>query len=295
MAVNGSNRALSGLSCTIYRGPAIRIRLGIHISGTGRSAAIRSFISVTFPSVKPTGRLVFLQVTAVSTSTELQGIFTCTITNWDQVGGKNQAIVPFLPQPGSGTLAFWETELGITPGPCVSDDNGLLEENEGVDPVLNTPGTIFIYSVGDWIAQKFNADKCKKANCGGVPSNAASACAKTPNKVSFWCDVHGTMTPEEISGVEPTTHTGCPKGAPLDNGKPICTNPKFSFQRVLYDVVPYDKATTDHIPGSESGRPGGLDLENIFGASGYDCSSATAKADVTAYGFENITDCGSTN
>jgi ABC-type phosphate transport system substrate-binding protein len=216
------------------------------------------------------------------TTAQLQGIFTCSITNWNQVGGANQAISAFLPQSGSGTLSFWETELGVTPGPCVSNDNNLLEENEGVNPVLNTPGTIFIYSVGDYIAQKFHADSCLNSACTPVNSKT---CKKTPNKIQFWCDVHGTMTPGQINGVAPTTGSG--------TGTKI--NPAFSFQRTLFDVVPFDPNTTDHIPGSESGTPGGLNLEGIFGASGFYCSSATAKADITAYGFENIANCGTTS
>src|SRR5215813_8711099 len=79
------------------------------------------------------------------TPAQLSAIFTCADTNWSQVGGKNAPIKAFLPQAGSGTLSFWETALGITPGPCVSDAGNTLEENEGVNPVLNNPGTIFIY------------------------------------------------------------------------------------------------------------------------------------------------------
>ena len=78
--------------------------------------------------------------------TQLVNIYECKVTNWDQVGGKNAPIHAFIPQTGSGTRAFWLTALGngtaITPGSCVSDVSGTLEENEGVNPALAGPDTI---------------------------------------------------------------------------------------------------------------------------------------------------------
>src|SRR5262249_35861362 len=160
---------------------------------------------------------------------------------------------PFLPQSGSGTLSFFEAAIGVTtPGPCVSNGNNLLEENEGVNPVLNNPGAIFPYSVGDWIAQVFHSAKCKVANCGGVPSTG-TACVKTPNKDQFWCDVHGTETLGQIGGVAPT----------IGSGAKTTINPAFpsTFDRTLFNVVPFDPATTDHIPGATSPVGG----ENLSG------------------------------
>jgi ABC-type phosphate transport system substrate-binding protein len=223
---------------------------------------------------------------ATLTPAQLASIYTCSVTNWNQVGGANQAIVPFLPQAGSGTLSFWLTALGnITPGPCVSNNGNMLEENEGVNPVLNNPGAIFIYSVGDYIAQKFHADKCLKTACTANASGVI--CKKTPDKVQYWCDVHGTMTPRKISGIAPTTGSG--------TGTKI--NPAFpaTFDRTLFNVVPFDPATSDHIPGASS-PVGGLPLQGIFGAGGFDCKSSTAKTDITQYGFVPLgLSCGGTN
>jgi ABC-type phosphate transport system substrate-binding protein len=226
------------------------------------------------------------------TATQLHNIYTCADTNWDQVGGKNHAIAPFLPQSGSGTLSFFLAAIGVTtPGPCVSTDSNALEENEGVNPVLNNKGGIFIYSVGDWIAQSFHAASCVvkstcKANSSGV------ICKKVPGLDQFWCNISGAGTPQgaevlgQIGGVAPTTGTGTN----------TVINPKFpaTFDRILYNVVPFDPATTDHIPGASS-PVGGLDLETEFGATGYDCTSSTAKADIKNYGFVTIADCGSTS
>jgi phosphate transport system substrate-binding protein len=217
------------------------------------------------------------------TPTQLNQIYTCDVTNWNQVGGGNQAIVPFLPQSGSGTLSFFLAAIGVTtPGPCVSNVNNTLEENEGVNPALNVPGSIFIYSVGDYIAQTFHASKCKNTACTAV---SGVVCVKTPNFVQFWCNVHGTMVPQPINGISPLTGTG--------TGTTI--NPAFpsTFDRTLYNVVPYDPGTTDHIPGA-SAPVGGLNLQGEFSATGFDCSAA-GSADIKAYGFEPLGTCGSTN
>jgi ABC-type phosphate transport system substrate-binding protein len=233
------------------------------------------------------------------TTAQLLAIFNCTDTNWDQVGGANEPITAILPQSGSGTLSTWLAALGLTTeGPCDQPTTG-LEENEGDNSILNNPGAIFIYSVGDWIAQAYNAPTCAKAGC--TQSNGV-ICKKVPGKDQFWCNETGAGTTQgaeklgQINGVSPfTTGSACPAGSPKNAGTPTCINASFPFQRTLYNVVPYDTATADHIPGATSPR-GGLDLEGLFGASGYDCSSATAKADIAAYGFESIgSNCGATN
>ena len=219
------------------------------------------------------------------TQAQLTAIYTCTDTNWDQVGGANQAIVPFIPQNGSGTYAAWLTMIAVTtPGPCVQSANNTLEENEGTNPVLNNPGAIFPFSVGDYIAQTVHSDKCLTTpSC--APSSAGVICKHTPDKNAFFCDIHGTMTEQEINGIAPIAGTGSNE----------TINPAFptQFDRTLYNVVPYDPATTDHIPGATS-PVGGLNLEGIFGATGYDCSSAGA-AIITSYGFVPIPTCGSTS
>jgi ABC-type phosphate transport system substrate-binding protein len=245
-----------------------------------------AFVALASDAVSWSTPAVNTAAPASLTPAQLTQIYTCAVTNWNQVGGGNQAIKPFLPQNGSGTLSFWLTALGITtPGPCVSNNGNNLEENEGVNPVLNDPGAIFIYSVGDFIAQKFHADKCLNSAC--TANSSGVICKKTPDKVQFWCDVHGTMTPGQINGIAPTTGSG--------TGTKI--NPAFpaTFDRTLFNVVPFDPATSDHIPGTSS-PVGGLPLAGIFGAGGYDCTSATAKADITAYGFVNLgLGCGGTS
>jgi ABC-type phosphate transport system substrate-binding protein len=217
------------------------------------------------------------------TTAQLAAIFTCADTNWSQVGGKNAPIKPFLPQTGAGTLTFWLAALGgITPGPCVSNNNNTLEENEGIDPVLQTPEAIWIYSVGDYIAQKFHSPKCTNSSCTGTPP-----CVPAANKDLFSCDQHGTYVAREINGVAPTTGSGV--NTVINSAFPA------AFDRTLFEVVPYDPSTADHIPGSESGAPGGVNLEKIFGHTGWACTNKGAKANIKSYGFVPLPTCGATS
>jgi ABC-type phosphate transport system substrate-binding protein len=92
------------------------------------------------------------------TLTQLQAIYQC---NPAYVGtGPNYSINPLLPQPGSGTRSFWETEMGITDAqvtsgnlPCISDEvNGnLIEEDDG--RVLNDTSLI-PFPISSWDAQE---------------------------------------------------------------------------------------------------------------------------------------------
>lgn len=222
---------------------------------------------------------------ATLTTAQLAAIYNCTDTNWSQVGGANAPIHAFIPQSGSGTRAFFLAAIGIaTPGSCVSDDNGLLEENEGVNPVLNDPDAIFPYSIGKYIAEKFHSALCiTKSTC--APNANGIICTHTPGKNLFGCDTHGTMALKEINGVAPTTGTGA---STVINGSFPAT-----FQRIVFEVVPYDPATSDHIPGATN-PVGGVNEEALFGASGFTCSSAKAKADLKNYGFLVTPLCGVT-
>jgi ABC-type phosphate transport system substrate-binding protein len=193
--------------------------------------------------------------------TQLKAIFTCKDTNWNQVGGKNAAIKVYLPQAGSGTLSTWETFMGITTlGSCVSQ---APEENEGTYPGFNTPNAIFIYSIGAYIAQKYHS-----AACGAKPKAGQNA---------FGCNITGFLTPMDINGI-----------SPLSSAKVPVTNPKFpsNFWRVLYNVVPYNPGTANHMT---------LAVNAIFGHTGYLCTSKVAKQQISNYGFVNTGLCGSTS
>ena len=207
------------------------------------------------------------------TQAELKAIYQCKITNWAKVGGKSAPIKPFLPQTSSGTRAFWLTVLGggktpITPGPCVSDDHNKLQDNQGINPLLNNPEVIYPYSVADWIAQNYRDARCTKPSCTGSP-----ACVPTGGENLFGCDEHGVLGLQEIGGTKPVTVWPPPNGACSS----CAINLKFSqpFFRDVYVVVRFGKAGHD-IPKY---------LASIFGASGYVCTDSTALSDTLAYAF----------
>ena len=251
-----------------------------------------AFVALAGDAVTWSAPAVNTAAPASLTPQQLNEIFTCSVSTWNQVGGSSsQAIAPFLPQSGSGTLTFFLAAIGVTtPGPCVSTGNptNTLEENEGDNSVLNNPGAIFIYSVGDWIAQKFHSPACTHAGCTGT----IPPCSPQKGKNEFGCNVDGAGTTQgaeklgQINGTKPTTGSGA--------GTKI--NPAFdaTFDRTLYEVVPYDANTSDHIPGGTN-PVGGVNLEKIFGATGWACTNGTAKLDIKNYGFEPIGSCGSTS
>jgi ABC-type phosphate transport system substrate-binding protein len=205
------------------------------------------------------------------TKAQLADIYTCTVTNWSQVGGQNAPIDAELPQVGSGTRAFWLVAIGVpTPGPCVKST---VEENEGVDPVFkNNPNAIIGYSIGKYIAQKFHSADCINSTCTGSP-----ACHPTATQNKFGCDAHGNMVLHNINGTKPTVGTGTK----------TVINPKFTprFIRIIFNVVRWAN-TADNIPRY---------LDKIFGSAkrgGWICSNSKAHTDLLNYGFGPTPFCG---
>ena len=92
------------------------------------------------------------------TQAQLQGIYNCTFTNWNQVGGGNGAIERYWPQAGSGTRAFAQSDLlGFDPTtisgagcPAVV----LTQENSGQTIAANGDQATAVvpYSGANWIA-----------------------------------------------------------------------------------------------------------------------------------------------
>lgn len=103
----------------------------------------------TFPRV--VGGAIFNAPKDLTTA-QLKSIYECSVTNWNQVGGRSAPIAPFLPQSGSGTRSFWLSAIGVTTvGPCVDQT---VQENSGeAIPVASRPNAILPYSIAKYIAQ----------------------------------------------------------------------------------------------------------------------------------------------
>jgi len=194
---------------------------------------------------------------------QLNSIYTCTATTWNQVGGTSTATIQaFLPQTGSGLRNAFLKDIGVaTAGACV---NNSVQQNEGTDPQFtNNPNAIVPYSVGKYLAQVFHS-----ARCGVKPT-------KTQNR--FGCDEHGKFVLHSINGSKPTAGSGAA----------TTINPKYTpnFILPISDVVRWAN-TPDNIPKY---------LEGFFGSAsrhGWICSSKTAAQDLHNYGFLTTPFCG---
>ena len=137
------------------------------------------------------------------TTSDLNGIFTCTITNWSQVGGKNAPIIPFLPQASSGTRAFFLAAIGVgTPGGCVQQPPELEENNGSLIPEDSRPNAILPYSIAKYTAQSTGASQDNRA--GSVLRSVDGAKPIVKNKLNpkfapaFLRQVFNVLKPSEL-------------------------------------------------------------------------------------------------
>jgi ABC-type phosphate transport system substrate-binding protein len=193
------------------------------------------------------------------TTAQLKAIFLCQVHNWKAVGGGNAPIKAYLPQPSSGTLSFFLKKIGLTtPGSCAPE---ILEENQGLSKQLNSPDAIFIYSVADWVAQKYHSPLAGKK--------------PTASQNQFGTDQVGFLGLGKIAGVSPLTTAKVPTINAAFK--------KTGFTRTIYDIVRYS-ATADHIPGY---------LDKFLSHKGYFCTNKTATSLIKQYGFLPVATCGS--
>jgi ABC-type phosphate transport system substrate-binding protein len=242
------------------------------------------------------------------TQAQLSAIYTCTDTNWDQVGGTDAPIGVVLPQTGSGTRSSWLLDLGITATtePCwqngtvvVDGTTDVIEENTGlsagnvaqftttqtIDGVSIAPqDDVFPYSIGDNIAQGTKTD-----SVGG-------------HATSIWG--HGNLVLGDTANVAGTSEVPITKNSA---GQPRI-NPNWNpgFLSILYDVtrngcyVATDPTSTAVCLPETTPPAGGTayptyeatGLRDLFGPKGWVCNNATAKADVLSYGFTHLSTCG---
>lgn len=192
---------------------------------------------------------------------DLLGIYTCSITKWNQITdiagytGPNATIDAYLPQLSSGTRSFFLKAIGsgttVTPGSCV--EAYTPEENEGTDSVFTDVNSVFPYSAAHYIGQVY----------GGHTTAT---------------DAPGSLSIRSVDGTFPITSTHT-------------LNPTFTatnYGRTVYNVVRSGDWTATSTQATA--------LKAIFGPAGWICTNATAKADLQSYGFQllPVGACGST-
>jgi hypothetical protein len=130
---------------------------------------------------------------------QLQGIYvTCTITNWDQVGGANVPISIYTPQPGSGTRSAWDGFLGGSSSNCIpaaEQATHIIPENSNTAiPVSDRKGAIFPFSFGVWSTQVKGAGGAKFGTVDKIVANATTIANGTFPYGRFLYNVYATAS-----------------------------------------------------------------------------------------------------
>ncbi|MGN6473421.1 MAG: substrate-binding domain-containing protein [Mycobacteriales bacterium] len=183
------------------------------------------------------------------TGQQVLRIYNGTYTNWDQVGGKNAKIHPYLPKAGSGTLnaslAFLAQLDGVTEAPGSDNDP---TSHSAAFQTWQGPGTTI--TDANWNTGTTN-----------VEEHDPSIVAADPNAIEMFSYAR----------------------AQLDNSKSeiLRIEGGWSEDRELYNVVRgkaiSGASTTPFLYGSDSGV-----LEGIFSNTGWICTNATAQADIAS-------------
>ncbi|MGC4110275.1 MAG: Ig-like domain repeat protein [Nocardioides sp.] len=186
------------------------------------------------------------------TGQQILGIFNGTYTNWNQVGGKNAAIHPYMPKAGSSTLNAFESFLAALDGvnEAPGSDNDPTSHSAASQTWQGPGGTI---NDGNWNTGSANVEEHD-------PS----------------------VTIADKAAIEPFSYGR----AQLANGasQTVRIEGGWSRDRELYHVVRgaaiAGADTTPFLYGSD-----GNVLENLFSNTGWVCTNATAQADIANAGF----------
>jgi len=81
---------------------------------------------------------------------QLVDIYSGAITNWNQIGGQNGAIVPMIPQAGSGTRSFFEGQLTAANGgtPVTYGSNVVTVQEHDPNALAGQPNAVAPFSIG---------------------------------------------------------------------------------------------------------------------------------------------------
>lgn len=183
---------------------------------------------------------------------QLLKIFNGTFTNWNQVGGKNAPIHPYMPKAGSSTLNAFESFLAALDGTneAPGSDN---------DPASHAAASQTWQGPGNTITN----DNWK--------TGTTNVEEHDPSVVSADADA-----------IEPFSYGR----AQLANGasQTVRIEGGWSEDRELYHVVRgaaiSGATTTPFLYGSDGGV-----LENLFSNTGWVCTNGTAQADIAGAGF----------
>lgn len=218
-----------------------------------------------------------------ATSTLKDSTTGTSYTVGDQASGAD--IVPFKPQPGSGTLSFWTGKMGGTLGSIVSDTftYSTTEAECATNPA--TPTIDHTPALPAWDAL---TGKCTT----GVQEHNGKATAEVSNAVipfsiAQFVAQSSAGTLAATYGVAVTDRRnsavlGKVDGVSTTTGSPAVLNTSFPIRRVVFNVVKYDELSSN------------ADLASVFQGVNGKAYNALNPQDasrlvITDFGFGDIT------
>lgn len=160
LAPNGSSAGRNALKASVQAGDGC---IDVARSSSGpRSIGsdLASFRYVAFGLDAVGWSTASSKAPANLTLAQVQGIFDCTYTNWNQVGGSNGPIQRYWPQSGSGTRSFFQSDvLGGADPTAISTPNcpapRIVQENQGAVTAFVGENEVAImpYSAANMVAQ----------------------------------------------------------------------------------------------------------------------------------------------
>ncbi|HVS68654.1 MAG TPA: substrate-binding domain-containing protein [Mycobacteriales bacterium] len=198
------------------------------------------------PAVSPAG-----PAPASLTGQQILRIFNGTYTNWNQVGGANAPIHPYLPKTGSGTqqisFVFLAALDGVTEAPGSDNDP---TSHSAAFQTWQGPGVTI--TDANW-----------KTGSTNVEEHDPSIIQADPNAIELFSYARAQMANSKNQLLR------------IEGG--------WSEDREQYNVVRgkaiSGAATTPFLYGSDNNV-----LESIFSNTGWICTNATAQADIAALG-----------
>jgi ABC-type phosphate transport system substrate-binding protein len=157
------------------------------------------------------------------TKAQIQGIYNCSITTWDQITGApadaGKVIQPVGLNPASGTKATFQSYLGFDPnaGACVKKlSNGQFPFENDLKPVLadagiDTANAIWWMSFAEWKSYPYKRQSAQFWQVDGKSLTNATISANTWPITRFIYHVAKKTTVDAAAGTE--TFTGATGGA----------------------------------------------------------------------------------
>jgi phosphate transport system substrate-binding protein len=264
LAPNGSTAGRDALKASVLAGDGCidiaRSSSGPRAVGTGAGQDPASFEYYAYGLDAVGWSSASAAAPANLTLAQLRGIYNCTFTNWNQVGGQNQAIQRFYPQPGSGTRAFFQSDvLGFDPFTFTTCPAPIeVQENQGATiPVAQRPAAIVPFSGANWIAM----------GNGAIPDQRAGQTIRNLDGQNIVAGSSGNFMP----------------GAPVVESNVRLVNPTPAYVGVRYVFNVIDNTSPSYQDALRY-----VAFDNVDGGSTAPLCSGAYASTLNTFGFGNL-------